>query len=133
MRNVSAGTQGKAGGSVGETRAWGTRWTLRPLRCGDVQPSLAGGAVSGASGGIGSRHSDTRHQTPVRYLPSQLMYCMFGSLSDAFSDNISFRTTAGNLSRLPPVFIGKRVILPVGVAVHLHMYPPSPLRKHGLV
>ena len=51
------------GGDVGETRA--TRWTLRPPRCGDVQPSLAGAAVSGASGGIGSRHSDTRHQTPA--------------------------------------------------------------------
>ena len=62
MRIVSAGTQGKGGGNVGETRA--TRWTLRPPRCGDVQPSLAGAAVSGASGGIGSRHSDTRHQTP---------------------------------------------------------------------
>ena len=60
MRIVSAGTQGKGrGGSVGETRA--TRWTLRPPRCGDVQPSLAGAAVSGASSGIGSRHSDTRH------------------------------------------------------------------------
>ena len=63
IRIVSAGTQGRGGGgSVGETRA--TRWTLRPPRCGDVQPSLAGAAVSGASGGIGSRHSDTRHQTP---------------------------------------------------------------------
>ena len=61
MRIVSAGTQGKGGGGVGETRA--TRWTLRPPRCGDVQPSLAGAAVSGASGGIGSRRSDTRHQT----------------------------------------------------------------------
>ena len=60
MLIVSAGTQGKGGGgNVGETRA--TRWTLRPPRCGDVQPSLAGAAVSGASGGIGSRHSDTRH------------------------------------------------------------------------
>ena len=47
---------------MGETRA--TRWTLRPPRCGDVQPSLAGAAVSGASGGIGFRHSDTRHPTP---------------------------------------------------------------------
>ena len=55
-------TEGGGGGNVGETRA--TRWTLRPPRCGDVQPSLAGAAVSGASGGIGSRHSDTRHQTP---------------------------------------------------------------------
>ena len=38
-------------------------WVPDPLRtrCGDVQPSLAGAAVSGASGGIGSRHSDTRH------------------------------------------------------------------------
>ena len=62
MRIVSAGTQGRGGGGVGETRA--TRWTLRPPRCGDVQPSLAGAAVSGASGAIGSRHSDTRHQTP---------------------------------------------------------------------
>ena len=68
MRIVSAGTQGKGGGGdVGETRA--TRWTLRPPRCGDVQPSLAGAAVSGASGGIGSRHSDTRHQTPCRSPP----------------------------------------------------------------
>ena len=63
MPIVSARTQGKGGGgNVGETRA--TRWTLRPPRCGDVQPSLAGAAVSAASGGIGSRHSDTRHQTP---------------------------------------------------------------------
>ena len=69
MRIVSAGTQGKGGGGgrVGETRA--TRWTLRPPRCGDVQPSLAGAAVSGASGGIGSRHSDTRHQTPANLPP----------------------------------------------------------------
>ena len=38
------------------------RWALRPPRCGAVQPGLAGAAVSGASGGIGSGHS--RHQTP---------------------------------------------------------------------
>ena len=68
MPIVSAGTQGKGGGgNVGETRA--TRWTLRPPRCGDVQPSLARAAVSGASGGIGSRHSDTRHQTPRVHRP----------------------------------------------------------------
>ena len=60
---MAAGNWGSGGGGTeGETRA--TRWTLRPPRCGDVQPSLAGAAVSGASGGIGSRHSDTRHQTP---------------------------------------------------------------------
>ena len=71
MRIVSAGTQGKGGGDVGETRA--TRWALRPPRCGDVQPSLAGAAVSGASGGIGSRHSDTRHQTPTHDRLKDLM------------------------------------------------------------
>ena len=45
---------GGLGGGVGGTRA--TRWTLRPHRCGAVQPSLAGAAVWGASGGICSRH-----------------------------------------------------------------------------
>ena len=58
-RSGEPGIGGGEGRTEGETRA--TRWTLRPPRCGDVQPSLAGAAVSGASGGIGSRHSDTRN------------------------------------------------------------------------
>ena len=44
-----------AGAGEGETRA--TRSTLRPRRCGAIQPGPAGAAVSGASGGIGSGHS----------------------------------------------------------------------------
>ena len=61
MRIVSAGTQGKGGGERGGDES--DAMDAAPTAVWDVQPSLAGAAVSGASGGIGSRHSDTRHQT----------------------------------------------------------------------
>ena len=77
---------------MGETRA--TRWTLRPPRCGDVQPSLAGAAVSGASGGIGSRHSDTRHQTPP------------GRPSTETHEDLCFKEVGGRKTVVKPVSDG---------------------------
>ena len=55
------GPRGKGGGARGRQERRDGRFARR---CVDVRPSLVGAAVSGASGGIGSRHSDTRHQTP---------------------------------------------------------------------